>query len=137
MRAAPGLPADPPPLQHALAPRARSPSPAARSIPAKPRTEAALREAWEELGIHRARRAVIGASDVYRTHSGYEITPVLAVVPPDIEINPSPTEVAQWFEAPVDFVFDPANHTQHSGSNGKADAGSYIEIMWQEHRIWG
>ena len=79
---------------------------------------------------------MIGSSDIYRTGSGYAITPVIAVVPHDIEIHPSPTEVAAWFEAPVDFVFDQENHTVHSGI-WQGRERSYIEIMWQEHRIWG
>ncbi|MBX9643945.1 MAG: CoA pyrophosphatase [Novosphingobium sp.] len=98
--------------------------------------EAALREAHEELGIHARDVHVIGTSDTYRTGSGYAITPVIAVVPPDLKLNPSPTEVAAWFEAPVDFVFDPANHVRHSGF-WQGRERSYIEILWQEHRIWG
>ena len=110
--------------------------PGGKIDPGEDAVEAALREAWEELGIRERDVTVIGTSDVYRTGSGYAITPVLAVVPPDIELNPSPTEVARWFEAPVDFVFDDANHTVHSGF-WQGQERRYIEILWQEHRIWG
>lgn len=110
--------------------------PGGKIDPGEDAVEAALREANEELGIHADDVTVIGASDTYRTGSGYAITPVVAVVPPDIELNPSPTEVAQWFEAPVDFVFDAANHTVHSGF-WQGRERRYIEIMWQQHRIWG
>jgi len=79
---------------------------------------------------------VIGTSDVYKTGTGYAVTPVLAVVPPDLELQPSPTEVAAWFEAPVDFVFDRANHVEQT-AYWQAQERRYIEIMWQEHRIWG
>lgn len=98
--------------------------------------EAALRENWEELGIRQRDVRVIGAGDVYRTHSGFEITPVLGVVPADIEINPNPTEVAQWFEAPAGFVLDPANHRQQ-WVDWEGEQRAYYEISWQGHQIWG
>ncbi len=98
--------------------------------------EAALREAWEELGIRERDVTIIGESDVYLTGSGFAVTPVIAVVPPDLELTPNPTEVAQWFEAPVDFVFDSANHHREYGVWGGRQR-SFTEIMWQDHRIWG
>nr|WP_235829546.1 CoA pyrophosphatase [Croceicoccus estronivorus] len=98
--------------------------------------EAALREAWEELGIRESDVTVIGQSDLYRTGSGFAVTPVVAVVPPDIKLEPNPTEVAQWFEAPVDFVFNPANQQRKYKVWNGIERG-YTEIMWQDHRIWG
>lgn len=98
--------------------------------------EAALREAWEELGIRQERVRIVGHSDIYKTGSGYEITPVLASVPADIEISPNPTEVAQWFEAPADFVLDPANQVER-WVEWEGGMRPYYEIQWQEHCIWG
>lgn len=110
--------------------------PGGKIDPGESAEEAALREAWEELGIPPQAVTVIGTSDTYRTGSGYAITPVIAVVSPDLPLQPNPTEVAAWFEAPVDFVFDAANHTVHSGI-WQGQERRYIEIMWQQHRIWG
>ncbi len=104
--------------------------------PGETPVEAALRENWEELGIRQHDVRVIGSSDIYRTHSGFEITPVIGVVPADIEINPNPTEVAQWFEAPAAFVLDPANHKQQ-WTEWEGEMRAYFEITWQEHQIWG
>jgi len=110
--------------------------PGGKRDPGETAVEAALREANEELGIREQDVSVIGTTDIYRTGSGYEITPVLGVIPADITIRPNPTEVAQWFEAPVGFVLDPANQMhntiEHEGRNL-----TFVEIMWQDHRIWG
>lgn len=110
--------------------------PGGKIDPGETPVEAALREAWEELGIEPGDVTVIGTSDVYRTGTGYIVTPVVAVVPADLPLVPNPLEVAQWFEAPVDFVFDPANH-RHNAVFWRGAERRFIEIMWHEHRIWG
>lgn len=114
--------------------------PGGRLDPGETPVEAALREAHEELGLRPEDVRVVGASDRYRTGSGYEITPVIGVIPPDLEIRPNPAEVAQWFEAPVDFVLNPANHMTRS-MHWKGQDVQFVEIVWpdgrQDHRIWG
>jgi 8-oxo-dGTP pyrophosphatase MutT (NUDIX family) len=98
--------------------------------------EAALREAWEELGILPEAVRVIGESDRYPTGSGYDITPVVGLVPADIRIDPNPTEVAQWFEAPLDFLLDPSNHSEN-WIEFEGAMHRYFGITWREHEIWG
>ncbi len=110
--------------------------PGGRLDPGETAVEAALREAWEELGIAPSDVRVIGTTDIYRTGTGYEITPVLAVIPPDLEIVPNPAEVAQWFEAPVDFVLDRENQVEKTIEVG-GKVHPFIEIDWQGHAIWG
>jgi 8-oxo-dGTP pyrophosphatase MutT (NUDIX family) len=110
--------------------------PGGKIDPGETAIEGALREAHEELGIDPRLVRVIGTSDVYRTHSGFEITPVLGIIPPDIKIIPNPTEVAQWFEAPLSHVLNPANHIGQL-VEWEGSMRSYYEIVWQQHQIWG
>lgn len=110
--------------------------PGGRLDPGETPIVAALREAQEELGIDPAKVRVVGACDHYHSTSGYDITPVLAMVPGDIAIHPSPAEVAQWFEVPLAHILSPSNQVdkwiEYDGVSHP-----FIEIMWQDHRIWG
>ena len=98
--------------------------------------EAALREAWEELALDPAQVRIIGLADHYRTITGFGVTPVVATVPPDLPLVPNPSEVADWFEAPLAFVLDPHNQ-HHRQAWYKGKLRSYYEIVWQGRRIWG
>jgi 8-oxo-dGTP pyrophosphatase MutT (NUDIX family) len=97
---------------------------------------AALREAWEELRLDPAQVRILGEADHYRTITGFGVSPVIAVIPPDLPLVANPGEVDDWFEAPLAFLLDPANHLSRSALyNGRQR--SYYEIMWQKRRIWG
>jgi ADP-ribose pyrophosphatase YjhB (NUDIX family) len=50
---------------------------------------AALREAWEELGLDPKAAEVVGELDPYRTITNYVVTPVLAVVVPTSRCVPT------------------------------------------------
>ena len=97
---------------------------------------AALREAWEELRLDPAQVRILGEADHYRTITGFGVTPVIAVIPPDLPLVANPGEVDDWFEAPLAFLLDPANHLSRSALYYGRQR-SYYEILWQERRIWG
>ena len=98
--------------------------------------EAALREAEEELDLDRAHVRLLGEADPYRTVTGFAVTPVVGIVPPDLILNPNPLEVEEWFEAPLDFVLDPINQ-QRMSTEFKGRMRHYYQINWNERRIWG
>lgn len=97
---------------------------------------AALREAEEELNIPPARVEVIGVADTYYSGSGYSIAPVVGIIPPDLELQPNPQEVEDWFEVPLAFLLDPANSIKKE-TNWNGQQRSYYDMQWGERRIWG
>lgn len=98
--------------------------------------DAALREAEEEIGLNRRDVTIAGICDAYRSGSGYHITPVLGVIPADLPLDPNPDEVEDWFEVPIDILFNPENYALHH-AHWQGHDRHYYDMMWQGRRIWG
>jgi 8-oxo-dGTP pyrophosphatase MutT (NUDIX family) len=97
---------------------------------------AALREAHEELVLDPKSVDLIGTIEPYRTVTGYVVSPVIGVVPPDLPLEPHEHEVADWFEAPLAFLLDPTNQQRRSALF-EGLTRHYYEIDWNGRRIWG
>jgi len=110
--------------------------PGGRLDPGENAVYAALREAEEEILLDPAKVEVVGRIEPYRTVTSYVVTPVLGVVPPDLPLEPHEHEVADWFEAPLAFLLDPANQQLRSALFQGATR-HYYEIIWNDRRIWG
>lgn len=88
---------------------------------------AALREAYEEIGLDGGSVQVLGRLTDHVTGTGYRITPVLAVLPPALTYQLSPHEVDAIFELPMQVVMDPdAPRRQRQHVNG----------IWREYWVW-
>ena len=98
--------------------------------------EAALREAEEEIGLPPHCVQVIGIADHYRTGTGFAVTPIVAIVPPDYAYRPNTAEVASVFEVPLDFLLDEANHVE-AAVEWQGRERHFFEITWEDRRIWG
>lgn len=110
--------------------------PGGRVDPGEDDVAAALREAHEEILLDPFAVEVAGSIEPYRTVTGYIVTPVLGVIPPDLPLRPHEHEVAEWFEAPLDFLFDPVNQQRRSALF-RGQERHYYEIVWNDRRIWG
>jgi 8-oxo-dGTP pyrophosphatase MutT (NUDIX family) len=97
---------------------------------------AALREAEEEIGLSRRLVEPIGFLDSYRSGTGFQITPVVALVEPGFALAPDPAEVADTFEVPLAFVLDPANHQRHS-REWRGRSRTFYAMAYGERYIWG
>lgn len=99
---------------------------------------AALREAREEIGLDARFVSVVGYLPDHIVMTGFRITPVVAFVQPGFELLLDSQEVADTFEVPLDFVFDPANHQlrlRRSGFTG--EEVEFCDIPYGERNIWG
>ena len=97
---------------------------------------AALREAREEIALAPDQVELIGIADIYRTITGFEVTPVVGIVPPDLPLRPDPREVAAMFEVPLRHLLDPAHHVVRAVDWGGRER-HYYEIEHDGRRIWG
>ncbi|MEP3050529.1 MAG: CoA pyrophosphatase [Erythrobacter sp.] len=98
--------------------------------------EAALREAEEELALDRGHVRIIGETDRYQTGTGFNVTPVLGVIPPDLTFSPNPGEVEAWFEAPLSLLLARENWQRQEVFWQGAMRG-YLELHFEGFRIWG
>lgn len=103
-------------------------------------TAAALREAQEEIGLPPSAVEVLGTLPEYVTGTAFHVTPVVALVPPDLPLAPNPDEVADVFEVPLDFLMDPRHHRRHA-LTWEGTVREWYSMPWhdgaRERFIWG
>jgi len=97
---------------------------------------AALRETEEEIGLPATHIKVIGRLDTYVTRTGFEVTPVVAMIAPPFDLSPDPYEVAEVFEVPLAFLMDPNNHQRHERELDGIKRFFYA-MPYGDHFIWG
>ncbi len=98
--------------------------------------ETALRETREEIGLAEDFIEVVGLLDDYETGTGFRVTPVVSFVSEGFNLVLDSFEVAEVFEVPLDYLFDPANLQTRS----RAFAGrrrNYYVFEYQDRVIWG
>ncbi|HEX6661347.1 MAG TPA: CoA pyrophosphatase [Sphingomicrobium sp.] len=110
--------------------------PGGRIDPGEDAVAAALREAQEEILLEPSTADLVGPIEPYRTVTGYIVKPVICVVPADLPLEPHEHEVADWFEAPLRYLLDPANQCQRTALFEGRER-HYYEIIWEGRRIWG
>jgi 8-oxo-dGTP pyrophosphatase MutT (NUDIX family) len=98
--------------------------------------DAALREAWEEIGLSHEFIDPIGYLDLYATGFGFRILPTLARIKPGFELRINETEVDDAFEVPLAFLMNPANHQLHA-KEFRGMERHYYAMPFAERYIWG
>jgi 8-oxo-dGTP pyrophosphatase MutT (NUDIX family) len=73
----------------------------------------ALREAHEEVGLESHHVQVLGTLPEYVTGSAFYVTPVVALISPQMNLQLNTHEVSAAFEVPLAFLMNPAHHRWH------------------------
>jgi 8-oxo-dGTP pyrophosphatase MutT (NUDIX family) len=96
----------------------------------------ALRETHEEIGIPSALVHPFGYLDCFETISGYCVTPVVGTLDAAYTTTLESREVADVFEVPLEFFFDPANlRRRHIEWRGRPR--DVFEFPYNGKNIWG
>ena len=102
---------------------------------------AALREAWEEIGLSAEFIEVLGRLPTYTTVTSFIVTPVIAWVQPGFTLTRNPSEVADMFEVPLSHLMNPANYRRHAIVGEGVEARQWFSMPYQdgpnERFVWG
>jgi len=98
--------------------------------------EAALREAWEEVGLPPGLVEILGRLPDYRTVSDYCVQPFVGWAEAPVTLTPDTREVAEIFLVPLEFVIDPANHNRESMAHEGRERSFWV-LSYEDKRIWG
>ncbi|WP_209426269.1 CoA pyrophosphatase [Pararhodobacter sp. SW119] len=99
-------------------------------------TAAALREAEEEVGLHRGLVEPLGHLPTHETVTGYTVTPVLARVTAPFQPFPQEAEVEEAFFVPLAHLADPGRYRVERRL-WLGQWRSYYVVPWGPYYIWG
>jgi 8-oxo-dGTP pyrophosphatase MutT (NUDIX family) len=97
---------------------------------------AAVREAEEEVGIHRGAVELIGRLDDLVTNSGFLVAPFVGVIRERIDYVLQEAEVTEVFEVPVDALLDVAQPEVRFVTFRDGQYPAYF-YRYRDYEIWG
>ena len=97
---------------------------------------AALREAYEEIGLLPDFVEFAGYLPDHWVITGFLVTPVVGFVNPQYQLRIAREEVHDVFEVPLDFILDAANHKPRRRQLGELTIDVH-DIPYGDRNIWG
>ncbi len=99
-------------------------------------TDAALREAHEEIGLPSGIVDVLGHLPPHQTVTGYQVTPVLALIEGHYDPIPEAGEVSEVFEVPLAHLLNTENYLIE-GRRWQGRRRLYYTVPFGPYYIWG
>ena len=99
-------------------------------------TATALREAQEEIGLDQANLEVLGLLPSHETVTGFDVTPVVALVKNSFVPRPEAGEVDEVFDVPLSHVMNPALF-QIQSRRWRGTQRRYYTVPFGPYYIWG
>jgi 8-oxo-dGTP pyrophosphatase MutT (NUDIX family) len=99
--------------------------------------DAALREAFEEVGLPPDKVLILGQLNRYVTGTGFDIAPVVGIVKQPFVANLAEGEVAEMFQVPLAFLMNPQNHRRHVIEISVDSRRTFYSMQYQNYFIWG
>jgi len=99
-------------------------------------TAAALREAWEEIGLPQDLPQVIGHLPEHETVTGFRVTPVVALLEQDFKLIPEPGEVDEVFSVPLAHLLNLDNYIIES-RRWRGTRRHYFTVPYGPYYTWG
>ncbi|WP_296425325.1 CoA pyrophosphatase [Yoonia sp.] len=97
---------------------------------------AAMREANEEIGLPGHIVNILGELPVHRTVTGYQVTPVLALLTGHYDPIPEAGEVSEVFEVPLAHVIN-TTLFRVEGRHWQGRKRHYYAVPYGPYYIWG
>ncbi|HEY8182741.1 MAG TPA: CoA pyrophosphatase [Thermoanaerobaculia bacterium] len=97
---------------------------------------AAIREAEEEVGIHRGAVELIGRLDDVTTNSGFLVAPFVGVIQERIDYVLQEAEVTEVFEVPIEALLDIAQPEVRFVPFRERKYPAYF-YRYRDYEIWG
>jgi 8-oxo-dGTP pyrophosphatase MutT (NUDIX family) len=99
-------------------------------------TDAALREAREEIGLPPVIVDVLGELPPHQTVTGYQVTPVVGLIDGHYDPVPEQGEVSEIFEVPLAHLLEPRNYLIE-GRRWQGRRRLYYTVPFGPYYIWG
>lgn len=97
---------------------------------------AALREAQEEVAIPPETVEVIGVLPPVDSVTGFQVTPVVGIIPPDLQYHASVDEVSAVFEMPLEEALRLSRY--HPLDIHRRGHDHRVWLSWYQHYfVWG